>query len=74
MFHIVLKCQVEIFVACAFPPLSPFVSEVPTEPVQGNCEAPVDMLIIQAKQAKLPYSHLPCRIAQKGKFCHHGEQ
>lgn len=31
-----------------------FVSEVPTEPVQGNYEAIVNMLIIQAKQVILP--------------------
>lgn len=31
-----------------------FVSEVPTEPVQGNYEAIENMLIIQAKQVILP--------------------
>lgn len=72
-FCIALKCQVEIF-AHAFPFL-PFVSEVPNEPVQGNHEAIVDMLIIQAKQAILPDSRSPCRVlSKKGTFCHHGEQ
>lgn len=73
LFRVALKCQVEIFVAHAFPFL-PFVSEVPTEPVQENYEAIVDVLIIQAKQTILLDSHLPCRVAQKGTFCHHGEQ
>lgn len=72
-FSVALKCQVEIFVAHAFPFL-PFVSEVPTEPVKGNYAAIVDMLIIQAKQATLLDSHSPCRVAQKGTFCHSGEQ
>lgn len=54
-FRVALKCQVEI-VAHAFPFL-PFVSEVPTEPVQGNYEAIVDTLITQAKQAIFLDSH-----------------
>lgn len=57
----------EFFVACVFPFL-PFVSEVPTEPVQGNSEAIVDVLIIQSKQAILPDSHSPGKVAQKGMF------
>lgn len=55
-------------------PFLPFVCNVPTEPAQGNPEAIVDMLIIQSKQATLPDSHSPGRLAQKGTLCHRGEQ
>jgi len=56
---VALKCQLEIFLAHAFSFL-PFVSEVPTEPVQGNYEAIEDMLIIQAKQAKVTFTTQGC--------------
>lgn len=57
----------EFFVAHVFPFLL-FVSKVPTEPVQGNSEAIVDVLITQTKQNKLPDSHSPGKVAQKGTF------
>lgn len=46
----------EILVVHAFSFL-PLVSEVPTEPVQGNEEAIVVLLIFQAKQPLLADSH-----------------